>query len=222
MNNLIKWVHIALAFRKLTPEELVPLCTANKNALTSDTDVPAANSPVTMAVYGQQITDVSNVIASRKTSASKPLTADQHSKVNTLMNSAESIAHYIELTANNKYPGDVNTITKIITRLGFSVRGHGTHSAHVFEVVERAQGAATLRFPAAGPGAVYHIRWSADEKTWVQLRSTHESSVIINGLPSNARVWFEIATTMPSGGKPTLQANDTEIEWSDPISELIP
>jgi hypothetical protein len=224
MKNEIKRVSILLDFKRHSPAELVPFCTANKNALTSDSDIPATGSPVTMANYGQQITDVSTAIASRQTSASKPLTADEHLKVNILMNSAESIARYVEITANTKFAGDVNTITKIFTRLGYSVRQHGTHGTHIFEVVETAKGSAMLRAPSAGAGAVFHFRWGIDGTTWVQLRSSHESTVVINGLPSEKKVYFEMAVTMPTGNgnKPTLQANDTEIDWSDPISELIP
>ena len=224
MKNVIKWFHVILGFKKLTPAELVPFCTANKNALTVDTDVLATGSPVTMALYTTQIADVAAVIASRKTSSSKPLTADEHSKVNVLMNSTESIAHYIEIAANTKYPGDLNAITKIFARMGYSIKQHGARGPHVFEITNTEKGSATLRSPSAGTGAIYHYRWSADQKTWIQLRSTHESEVIISGLPSDTRVYFEVAVTLPAGkgSKQSLQANDTEIEWSSPISELIP
>jgi hypothetical protein len=43
-------------------------------------------------------------------------------------------------------------------------------------------------------------------------------------LVSGARAYFESAVSMPApkGQKPIVQMNNDELEWSDPISEVIP
>ena len=224
MKNVIKWVHIALGFKKLTPEGLVPFCTAIANELPTDADVPVSGSPVTMLVFNKQIADVQNIIIVRQNSSSKTLTSDQHSKVSMLINSTESIAHYVEITLNNKYAGVVDKITTIINRIGYEVRQQGAHGTRIFEVVETAQGSATLRVPSAGLGAVYFWRWSGDGKTWSPLRATHETTIVINALPSAVKIYFEFAEILPAGKgkKRIIQANNDELEWSDPITTVIP
>ena len=233
MKTIIKWVHILLNFKKLTPEQLVPFATSFENSLTVDADIPVANSPVsiidditkgTTNVYAAQNKAVSDMLVARQNAGSKTLTTADHILVNTLMNSTQSISHYIEITANTKFPGDVPTITKIINRLGFVVRNPSTHSAHAFDVVSTAEGSATLTTATEGLGVVYHWRWSINQTTWTALRSTHETTVVINALPSLTKVFFQSAVSIPAGkgNKQIIQANDDELVWSDPISVVIP
>ena len=145
MKNVIKYVHVSLGFKKLSPAEFVPFCTGVATNLAVDPDVPVAGSPITMAVYNPQIAAVAADLALRKTTSSKTLTADEHIKVGTLQNSTEAIGHYVEITLNNKFPGDVNTITKVMNRIGFQARDHAKAGGRTFEVVDTAQGSATIR-----------------------------------------------------------------------------
>jgi hypothetical protein len=92
MKNTIKWYHVSLDFKKQNSEEQVPFTTAVVNNLAVDPDVPVAGSPVNPALYTQQIADVAADLALRKTNTAKTLTLDEHTKVNLLQNSTESIA----------------------------------------------------------------------------------------------------------------------------------
>lgn len=223
MKSIIVWVHILLnTFKKLDPEKLIVYCGNLKNQLTIDPDIPVAGSPITMAVYGSQINDLSAVLISRKSSSSKSLTIDDHTKVSTLINSTITIAHYVEFKANNLFPGNVEIITKIFNRLGFEARGHGVGKKHSFKITETGVGFAILQLEIAGDGAIYYLRWSADQKTWTRIRGTHESTLTVDELPSG-KVSFESAVMLPVGkGKHlTVHANDDQLEWSDPITVTI-
>ena len=224
MKNVIKWVHISLGFKKLSPEDLVPFASAIANELPTDADVPVANSPITMLVYGQQIADVQKIIADRQNVSSKNLTTEQNTKVSTLVNSTESIAHFVETTANNKYPGLVDKITTIINRIGYEVRQQGTHGARIFEVSVAGEKFVTLHVPLADNAAGYIFQFSpnpADANSWSKYIVWSKTQLTITDLQSGVNYGFRYAVVEVIKGKTSVSANSLEPIWSDTITSIV-
>lgn len=226
MKNSIIWVKSLREYHDYTPEKFVPFCTSVKNQFGIDPDVPASGIPLplTIAIYTGYISDVNTDIIARQNSKSTTLTADEHGKVGILLHSTDLLVGYIDSASNQKFPGDVTKITAIMARFGLKPAVHGKVQEHVFNVLSVAGSSATLQCPTAGDGSNYHWRWSADQKIWIQVKSTHKSTVTITNLPHDVRVYFQYDVSMPVGkGKyPVVSANADDFHWSDAISELIP
>ena len=222
--NSITWVRALREYHNYTPEQLVPFSTSLQKQLGIDTDVPASGAPVTAAIYNGQISDVNADLLQMQNTQSTQLTSDLNSKVSTLLFSTDLIVGYIESTSNQKYPGNVDKITTIFGRFGLSPATHAIAQQHIFNVMATDSGSATLQAPVSGMGSVYHWRWSQDQKTWIQVKSTHKSTVIISKLPQDVRVYFQYDFSPPlgKGTYPTVGANADDFHWSDSISELIP
>ncbi len=225
MKNTIKWVHILLTgFKKLDPANLLIFCTGIKNQLTIDADVLVANSPITMAVYQQQMQDVSDILVILNTTAAKTLTTDQHTKVSTLQNSTESIAHYVETAANNKFPGVEDKITTIINRIGYDIRIAGTHGTRIFEVVETGEKYVTLRTPAADNAAAYIFQVSAnpaDANSWSKYIVWPKTQITIKDLTSGVNYGFRYAIAASVKGTTSVSMNSLEPIWSDTITSVV-
>ena len=226
MKKTITWFRALRDYHDYLPERLVPYSTTVKTQLGIDTDVPAAGLPLplTVIIFLGYITDVNTDLLARQNSKSITLTADEISKVGILLHNTDIIVNYIENTANQKFPGDENKITAVYARFGLSVASHGKASKHNFKVLAVGSGSATLQCPAAGEGACYHSRFSIDEKTWIQVKSSHKSTFTINNLPKDVRVYFQYDVSQPAGkGRyPVISATANDYSWSDSISELIP
>ena len=222
--NSITWVRALREYHSYTPELLAPFCTSLQKQLGIDTDVPAGASPVAANIYNGQISDVNADILNMQNAQSTSLTSKLNADVSTLLHSTDLIVGYIDSTNNQKFPGNVEKITTILGRFGMKPASHAIAQQHIFNVMTTDSGSATLQAPVSGMGSVYHWRWSIDQKTWTQVKSTHRSTVIISKLPQDVRVYFQYDFTAPmgKGTYPTVSANADDFHWSDSVSELIP
>ncbi len=226
MKNSITWVKASKDYHEKTSELLVPFATALKNQLAIDTDVPASGipAPLTIPIYTTNIGDLNTDVVARQTTRAATLTSDELSKGSTLLHNTDILVNYIDSVCNQKFPGDVAHITTVFARFGLSPAGHGgTGHKHIFRILATAGGSATLEAPVAGVGASYHWRWSTDQVTWHPVKSTHKSTVIINNLPHDVRVYFQYDFSPPVGKGiyPTVSANADDFHWSSSISDVI-
>ncbi len=226
MKNSITWVKAAKDYHNKTSEELVPFATALKNQLAIDPDVPASGipAPLTIPIYTTNIGDLNTDVVARQTARSATLTSDELSKGSTLLHNTDILVNYIDSVCNQKFPGNIAQITTVFARFGLAPVGHGTNHKHIFRVLSVSGGSATIETPASGAGSVHHFRWSTDQVTWHQVKSTHKSTVTIINLPHDVRVYFQYDFTPPVGKGiyPTVDANAADYHWSSSISEVIP
>jgi hypothetical protein len=222
--NSIPWIRALRDYHDNTPELLTPFCTSLQKQLGIDPDVPGGSSPIGSAIYNGQIADVNGDILNMQNSTSTSLTSKLNADVSTLLHSTDLIVGFIDSTNNQKFPGNLDKITTILGRFGLKPATHGNPQQHKFNVLTTDSGSATLQAPVTGVGSVYHWRWSKDQNIWIQVKSTHKSTVIINNLPQDVRVYFQYDFTPPIGKSvyPTVSANADDFHWSDSISELIP
>ncbi len=226
MKNTIIWVKAAKDYHNKTSEQLVPFATALINQLAIDTDVPVGGmpAPLTTATYNTMIGGLNTDVVARQTTRAATLTSDELSKGSILLHNTDILINYIESTCNQKFPGDVAHITTIFARFGLSPVGKGHGHKHIFRILSVAGGSATIEAPAVGVGATYHWRRSTDQVTWHQVKSSHKSTMIINNLPHDVRVYFQYDFSPPvgKGVYPTASANADDYHWSSSISEVIP
>lgn len=226
MKNTITWVKALREYHEHQAEFFVPFTTTLINQMGVDPDVPTSGipAPLNVLTYNVSINVVNSAMLARGNAASKSLTGDETTKMGTLMHNTDILVGYIENTANMKYPGNLVEIATIFARFGLKPNEHGKSSKHIFKVLETSSGSAKLECPSLGEGANYHWRWSTDEKTWTQVKSTHKSIVIINVLPKDVRVYFQFDASAPvgKGNYPIVSALANDFSWSNIISELIP
>ena len=227
MATSLVWVKAQRAtYHELAPEKLPIFCTTFKNQFGIDPDVPASSitGPLTLTIFGNQISDVSNALLTHQTNKAKSVTTDQNNKVNTLLHGTDTLVNIIENTANQKYPGNIAAITEVYNRFGLEPVEHGKGRKHVFRFKEKGVGYAVMETPSGGRGAIYHLRWSADQKIWIILKSKNKSEVKVINLPHDVRVYFQFDISYPAakGKVPEADANATDFAWSDTISDLIP
>jgi hypothetical protein len=152
------------------------------------------------------------------------LTSDEVNKAGILLHNTDILVNYIDNTCNQKFAGNVTQITTVFARFGLSPTSHGTGHKHIFRILQVGGGSATVQAPSAGDGTLYHWRWSIDQLTWIQVKSTHKSTVVINNLPHDLRVYFQYDTS-PGTGRgiyPIVSANVDDYHWSSAISDVIP
>jgi hypothetical protein len=227
MKNSIVFIRSARVYHDHSPEQIVPFGTTLSNEFAVDPDVNASGLPagLTVPIYQGYISAVNTDILARQNTKSLSLTSDEHSKMGILVHATDLMVGYIDSAANSKYPGDELKIVTVLARFGLTPAGHGGKGhKHIFKVLETASGSATLEAPSFGEGSDYHWRWSTDQKTWTQVKSTHKSMVIINNLPHDVRIYFQYDVSMPVGkGKyPVVSALANDFSWSNMISEIIP
>jgi hypothetical protein len=227
MKNTITWVKAAKDYHEKSSEQLVPFGTALINQLAIDPDVPVAGipAPLTPATYTTMISGLNTDVVARQTSRATTLTSDELSKGSTLIHNTDILVGYIDQVCNQKFPGNVAQITTVLARFGLTPVGHGTGShKHIFRILSVAGGSATVEAPAEGAGSVHHWRWSTDQATWHQVKSTHKAVVTIINLPHDVRVYFQYDFSPPvgKGVYPTVDANAADVHWSSSISEVIP
>jgi hypothetical protein len=227
MKNSLIWVRSKRDYHDHIPEKLTPFCSSLIKQLGIDPDVSASGlpAPITVSVYTGYINDVNADILARQNSKSLTLTSDEIHKVGILNHATDAVVGYIDNAVNLKYTGDLVQITTVLARFGLkpAITGGKGHK-HIFKVLAKGSCSATLQCPSFGPGSCYHWRWSADGVKWNQVKSTDKSTVIINDLPKDVRVYFQYDVSMPVGkGKYyVVNALATDYSWSHSISELIP
>jgi len=227
MATSLVWVKAQRAtYHDLAPEKLPIFCTTFKNQFATDPDVPASSitGALTLTIFGTQINDVNTVLLTHQTNKAKSITTDQSNKLDTLIHSTDTLVNQIENIANQKYPGNIAAITEVFNRFGLVPNEHGKGKKHVFRFKEKGVGYAVIETPSAGRSAIYHIRWSTDQKNWIILKSKSKSIVKVNNLPHDVRVYFQFDISYVAGrGKvPEVDANLADFAWSDTISDLIP
>jgi hypothetical protein len=226
MATSLVWVKAQRGYHDLAPEKLPIFCTTLKNQFATDPDVPASSitGPLTLTIFGAQISDVNAALLTRQSNKAKSITTDENNKVGALNHSADTLVNQIENIANQKYPGNIAAITEVYNRFGLVPAEHGKGKKHVFRFKEKGVGYAVIETPSAKKGAIYHLRWSIDQKTWIILKSKNKSIVKVNNLPHDTRVYFQFDVSYPAarGKVPEVDANAADFAWSDTISDLIP
>ena len=164
-------------------------------------------------------------VVARQTSHTITLTSDELGKASTLIHNTDILVNYIDSVCNQKFAGNVTQITTVLARFGLAPvgHGHGSHK-HIFRVLATAGGSATVESPTHGAGSIHHWRWSTDQVTWKQVKSTHKAVVTIINLPHDARAYFQYDFSPPVGKGiyPTVSGPADDFHWSSSISEVIP
>jgi hypothetical protein len=220
------WVKCIRHYHDLIVANLLLFVNGLVNQLNIDTDAPASGipAPLTLATFKSQISDVNTDAVARENSKAVSLTKDEEGKVGKLILSADVIVHYIESALNQKYPNNEASVEAGLARFGLSKAEHGTGHKHIFKVLEAGPGYALIECPSGGQGACYHWCWSPDGKTFTTLKATHNSKVMIQNLPGDARAYFkfDISAKLGKGVDPVIDAHVGDYHWSDAISEMIP
>lgn len=139
----------------------------------------------------------------------KTLTADMHSKEDTLVRDLTTLGAYVESIANT--PANLSNAVAVITSAGMDVKQTHSHGPTQFHAeLTGVAGEVKLR-TAFVQGIIYHWQQSTDNANWTEIGVSRKGSFIRDELTSETKYYFRVAIEDNSGMGP----------WSDSVSILV-
>jgi hypothetical protein len=178
------------------PKPAATVCAIARSIVTAMTDHPRLASPspsLAMIMADVQAVEAANAEVLTRTKGTREA---RDAKLDTLREDLAHLKAWVQVAADL----DPTTAAALIESSGMSVKRPSLRHKLPFEARQGAvSGTVDLIAKCAGDRAGYEWQLSNDQKTWVAIRSTIQSSTLVTGLTPSLTYYFRLSVLTKDG-----------------------